>query len=100
MRSVPPQARLHEAAKDNDTFHRGDPSLSEMGAGKNHAQGPLAVDIKLEEAEDAAIAPHDEGRKSATTTNPHVMLYLTSKSVGSRKDASCRKHASRSGKSG
>jgi hypothetical protein len=57
--------------------------------------------VKLEEAEDAAIAPHDEGRKSATTTNPHVMLYLTSKSMGSRKDASCRKHASRrSGKSG
>jgi hypothetical protein len=66
-----------------------------MGAEKNHAQGPHVVDVKSEEVEDAAIAPHDEGRKSATATNPQVMLYLTSKSVGSRKVASSRKHAIR-----
>jgi hypothetical protein len=53
-----------------------------MGAGKNHAQAPHAMHVKPEEAVDAAIAPPGEGRKSATTTNPQVMPYLTSKSVG------------------
>jgi hypothetical protein len=40
----------------------------------------------------ATWVPIGEGRKSVATTNLQLKLSLTSKSVGSRKDASSRKH--------